>query len=167
MNRTTSPGGTLTIAPRPVPPVHVPITIGMTNAAISVAKYANERHQIWHSAQTGFKAALIRSLGPTLEGAIGPPPEGFKTISSRTILDEAKARYGTVDQMAFSKLEDLLASPLDHVHNFEKHIASQRKHMLMQTAAGYPIEEYRKVRIFRKSVIGHYQIAECMKTLTA
>jgi hypothetical protein len=65
--------------------------------------------------------------------------------------------------MAFSKLEDLLASPLDHVHNFEKHIASQRKHMLMQTAAGYPIEEYRKVRIFRKSVIGHYQIAECMK----
>ncbi len=74
MNRTTSPGGTLTIAPRPVPPVHIPITIGMTNAAISVAKYANERHQIWHTAQTGFKAALIRSLGPTLEGAIAPPP---------------------------------------------------------------------------------------------
>jgi hypothetical protein len=65
--------------------------------------------------------------------------------------------------MAFSKLEDLLASPLDHVQNFEKHIASQKKHMLVQTAAGYPIEEYRKVRIFRKSVSGHYQIAECMK----
>ena len=74
MNRTASPGGTVTIAARPVPPVHVPITIGITNAAISVAKYANERHQIWHSAQTGFKAALIRSLGPTLESAIGPPP---------------------------------------------------------------------------------------------
>jgi hypothetical protein len=75
MNRTASPGGTVTIAARPVPPVHVPITIGMSNAAISVAKYSNERHQIWHSAQTGFKAVLIRSLGqgPTLEGVIGPP----------------------------------------------------------------------------------------------
>ena len=103
MNRNTSPGGTLTIAPRPVPPVHIPITMGMTNAVISVAKYANERHQIWHNAKTGFKAALIRSLGPTLEGAIGPPPDGFKTISTRTIMDETKARYGTVDQMAFSK----------------------------------------------------------------
>jgi hypothetical protein len=35
--------------------------------------------------------------------------------------------------------------------------------MLMQTAAGYPIEEYRKVRIFRKSVTGHHQIVEYMK----
>ena len=74
LNRATSPGGTLTIAPRPVPPVHSPISIGMTNAAISVAKYDNERHQIWHDSRVAFKLALIRSLGPTLEGAIGPPP---------------------------------------------------------------------------------------------
>jgi hypothetical protein len=31
--------------------------------------------------------------------------------------------------------------------------------MLMQTTAGYPIEEHRKVRIFRKSVLGHHLIA--------
>jgi hypothetical protein len=74
MNRTTSPGGTLTIAPRSTIPAHIPITNGMTNSAISVAKYANDRHQIWHDAQTSFKTALIRSLGPTLEGAIVPPP---------------------------------------------------------------------------------------------
>ncbi len=33
----------------------------------------------------------------------------------------------------------------------------------MQIAAGYPIEEYRKVRLFRLSVAGHYQIAQCLR----
>ena len=45
LNRTHSPGGTLAVAPRPLPPIHVPITGGMTNSAISVAKYNNDRHQ--------------------------------------------------------------------------------------------------------------------------
>jgi hypothetical protein len=31
--------------------------------------------------------------------------------------------------------------------------------MLMQTTAGYPIEEHRKVRVFRKSVMSHHLIA--------
>ena len=110
MNRTRSPGGTTTVAPRPIPQVHVPITMGMTNAQISVAKYANDRHLIWHDAQTTFKSALIRSLGPTLEGAIGPPPDGFKMISPSQILAEVKLRYGTVDQVAFEKMEDILAA---------------------------------------------------------
>jgi hypothetical protein len=163
MNRTRSPGGTTTVAPRPIPQVHAPITMGTTNAQISVAKYANDRHLIWHDAQTTFKSALIRSLGPTLEGAIGPPPDGFKMISPSQILAEVKLRYGTVDQVAFEKMEDILAAPLDNIQNLEKHIATQKKHMLMQTAAGYPIEEYRKVRLFRKSVTAHHQIAECMR----
>ena len=37
--------------------------------------------------------------------------------------------------------------------------ANMRQHMLMQTTAGYPIEEHRKVWIFRKSVLGHHLIA--------
>ena len=83
LNRTHSPGGTLTVAPRPTPPVHVPITSGMTNANISVAKYTNDRHQTWHDALASFKGKLIKSLGPTLEGTIGPPPDGFKLLSVR------------------------------------------------------------------------------------
>ena len=74
LNRSNSPGGTLSIKPRPVAPAHTPIVMGMTNAAISVAKYDNDRHQTWHDAQVSFKSALIRSLGPTLGCAIGPPP---------------------------------------------------------------------------------------------
>ncbi len=32
----------------------------------------------------------------------------------------------------------------------------------MQTSAGYPLEEYRKVQIFRKSVAMHHQLRECL-----
>jgi hypothetical protein len=66
LNRSNSPGGTLTIAPRPTLLTHMPITMGMTNATISVAKYENDRHQTWHTAQESFKAALIRSLASAL-----------------------------------------------------------------------------------------------------
>jgi hypothetical protein len=54
--------------------VHVPIVNGMTNSAISVAKYANEMHQAWHNASVDLKASMTRSLGPTLAGTLGPPP---------------------------------------------------------------------------------------------
>jgi hypothetical protein len=76
-------------------------------------------------------------------------------------MDDLKARYGKVDQVVtLARMEEVLATPLDHVQNLEKHIASQKRHMLMQTSAGYPLEEYRKVLNFRKSVIAHHQIRE-------
>ncbi len=136
--------------------------MGMTNAAISAAKYENERHMMWHTAQASFKSPLIRSLGPSLEGAIGPPPDGFQMISAKDIMDNVKTRYGKFDQMAFARMEEVLATPLDHVQHLEKHVATQKRHMLMQTSAGYPLEEYRKVLIFRKSVTIHPKIMECL-----
>jgi hypothetical protein len=101
-------------------------------------------------------------LGPTLEGTIGPSPDGFKNLTVHEIVNAVRTKYGTVDQMALAKMEEVLTSPLDHVANLDKHLASFKQHMLMQTAAGYSIEEYRKVRIFRQSVSGHYQIAQCL-----
>jgi hypothetical protein len=93
-NRSTFPNGTITVAARPALPVHVPITAGMTNAQISVAKYANDRHTMWHKAKDTFKAVLIRILGPTLAGSIAPLPNGFKTMQVTDIMDTVKARYG-------------------------------------------------------------------------
>ncbi len=110
LNRAHSPGGTLNIAPRPLPPLHVPIIAGMTNSAISVAKYSNDRHQIWRDALATFKSRLIRSLGPTLEGTIGPPPDGFKLLAVQQIMDDVRTKYGTVDQMALAKMEEVLTT---------------------------------------------------------
>jgi hypothetical protein len=113
--------GTIRIAPRPLPPIHVPIIAGMTmtNSSISVAKYSNDRHQIWHDALASFKTKLIRILGFTLEGTIGSPPDESKLLSVQKIVDEVKTKYGTVGQMAFAKMEDVLNSPLDHVTNLD------------------------------------------------
>ena len=162
-NRSVAPDGTIVIAPRPLPPVHIPITNGMTNANIAVAKYNNDRHATWHEAQETFKEMIIRSLGSTLEGTIGPPPNGFTLLTVQQIVTAVKAKYGTVDQMALAKMEDILTSPLDHVQNLDKHLANLKQHMMMQIAAGYQIEEYRKVSIFKRSVIGHHQIAQCLQ----
>ena len=162
-NRTVEADGSITIAPRPQAPLHIPITNGMTNANISVAKYSNDRHATWHEAQETFKAMLIRSLGPTLEGTLGPPPDGFTLLSVQEIVNAVKNKYGTVDQMALSKMEDILTSALDHVQNLDKHLANLKQHMMMQIAAGYKIEEYRKISIFKRSVIGHHYIAQCLQ----
>ena len=77
-------------------------------------------------------------------------------------MDAVRAKYGTVDQLALDKMEDILATPLDHVSNLDKHLAKLRQHMLMQTAAGYSIEPYRQVKLFRRSVSSHHHIVQCL-----
>ncbi len=74
LNRSSSPNGTLTIAARPVIPAHIPITMGMTNAAISVAKYENERHLTWHTSQArahSFGALDLPSMVPSAHPRMG------------------------------------------------------------------------------------------------
>ncbi len=83
---------------------------------------------------------------------------GLSTVSVPQIVHAVTGFFGTVDQIALNKMEDILAAPLDNVTNLDKHLTNMRQHMLMQTTAGYPIEEHRKVRIFRKSVLGHHLI---------
>jgi hypothetical protein len=73
-SRSTSPNGTITVAPCPTSPAHVPIVGGMNTTAIAVAKYTNDRHQIWHEAKTVLKRCIVDSMGPTLAATFGPPP---------------------------------------------------------------------------------------------
>ncbi len=129
MNRSFAPDGTLVIAQRSIEPTHVPITNGMTNAQIAVARYNNDRHVIWHDAKAALKTEIIRSLGSTLASTIGPPPMGFTstTLSVPQITDAVKGFYGTVDQMALNKMEDILASPLDQVSNLDKQLANEEE----------------------------------------
>jgi hypothetical protein len=79
-----------------------------------------------------------------------------------TCISFACTEYGVVDQIALNKMEEIITTPLDTVVNYDKHLARLRQYILMQTAACYPIEEYRKVRIFRKTVGGHHQITQCL-----
>jgi hypothetical protein len=83
-------------------------------------------------------------------------------MSLGNIVAAVRTKYGVVDQIALNKMEEIITSPLDNVSSYDRHLAQLRQYILMQTAAGYPIEEYRKVRIFRKTVGGHQQIAQCL-----
>jgi hypothetical protein len=134
----------------------------MTNAQISVAKYGNDRHEIWHKARETFKATLIRSLGPTLAGSIAPPPNGFKTIQAMEIMDAVEVRYGAVDQVALDRMAETLAAPLSNVRDLTKHLSRLTRHILMHEAAGFPLDDYIRVRFFRKTVMHHPQIAACL-----
>jgi hypothetical protein len=154
-NRSISPGGTIHIAQRPVIPAHVPITAGMLNAQISVAKYDNDLYEILHSAKETFKAKLVRSLGPTLARTIDPPPHGFKTVQLMDIMEAVEDRYGIIDQVALQRMQESLSSPLEHVRDLNKHLAMFTQHILMHEAAGFPIEDYLRVRYFCQSVLHH------------
>ena len=125
----------------------------MTNAQISVATYANDRHEVWHKAKETFKTGVIRSLGPTLSGTIGSPPNGFRNITLMDIMDAVHDRYSTVDQVALNRMEETLSSPLANVRDLNKHLAKLNRSIMMHEAAGFPIEDYVRVRLFRKSVI--------------
>ncbi len=93
-NRVVAADGTVSVAPRPAEPVHISITNGTTNAQISVAKYSNERHAIWHQAKAALKADIIRSLGPTLASTIGPPPQDSPRYWCPTLWQRSRVSTG-------------------------------------------------------------------------
>jgi hypothetical protein len=136
----------------------------MTGNAIAVAKYSNDRHQIWNEAKTVLKRGIVESLGPTLSATFGPPPHGFTLRSIRQILVDIRTKFANVDAVALEALEDHLLTPLESVYGLEKHVSRLTRYILMSDSAGFPIEEYRRVRLSRKSVQGHHQIARTLET---
>jgi hypothetical protein len=85
-------------------------------------------------------------------------------ISTGTIMAQVCDKYGALDKVGLDKLDDLLIEPLDHVRNLDKHLARLFKTILMSETAGFPVDELRRVKIFRKSVRGHHQIAQTLTT---
>ena len=152
------------ITARPIEPNHAAIIAAMTGPTIAVHAYGNKKHEMWHKAKEQFKAALIRSLGPTLSATIAPPPIGFKMMSLLDIMTRVAAKYATVDVTALDRMEAIMNTPMDHVTNLEPHLAKLTRHINMHVAAGFDIEEYRRVKFFRQSVQHHPQIAKTLES---
>ena len=153
---------TTTITPRPVEPKHKTIAAGMTGPQIAVIKYGNDRHETWHNAKEKLKASIIRSLGPTLAGTVGPSPLGFKVMNMRDIITKVEAKYATVDWTSLNKMDDIMMTPLDNIANLDQHLARLTRHINMSVAAGFEVEEHRRVKMFRQSVQHHPQIARTL-----
>ena len=161
---TANAPATTAITGRPTEPTHKPITAGMTGPTIAINRYANERHETWHNAKEQLKAAIIRSLGDTLSTTIGPPPNGFKMMTIRTILEQVALKYATIDWTSLDKMEDIMVTPLDNVMLLDAHLTRLTRHINMSVAAGFNVEEYRRVKIFRQSVQHHPQIAKTLES---
>jgi hypothetical protein len=78
------------------------------------------------------------------------------------IMQAVEARYGAVDQVALDRMSETLSAPLDNARDLNKHLSRLTRHILMHEAAGFPLDEYIRVRIFRKSVMHLPQIAACL-----
>jgi hypothetical protein len=119
---------------------------------------------MWHEAKTVLKRSIVKSLGPTLFATFGPPPHGFTLRAIRQIMADINTKFANVDAVVLEALEDHLLTPLESAYGLEKHISRLTRYILMSDSAGFPIEEYRRVRLFRKSVQGHHQIARTLET---
>jgi hypothetical protein len=150
---------TTTNAQRSVEPKHKTIAAGMTGPQKTVIKYGNDHHETWHNAKEKLKASIIRSLGAILAGTVGAPPDGFKVMSMRDIIMKVETKYATVDWTSLNKMDDIMMTPLDNITNLDHHLARLTQHINMSVAAGFDVEEHRRVKMFRHSVQHHPQIA--------
>jgi hypothetical protein len=62
------------------------------------------------------------------------------------IMDAVHDRYNTVDQVALNRMEETLSSPLANIRDLNKHLAKLNRNIMMHEAAGFPIEDYVRVR---------------------
>jgi hypothetical protein len=161
---TAHAAATTTVAARPVEPTHSAIIAGMNGPAISIAQYGNKRHETWHNAKEQLKMTIVNSLETTLATTIAPPPLGFKVMNIRAIMDAVGLKYATVDWTSLNKMDEIMTTLLDNVMNLDKHLARLTRHINMSAAAGFNVEEYLRVKVFRQSVQHHHQIAETLKS---
>jgi hypothetical protein len=79
-------------------------------------------------------------------------------------MDEVNAKFENVDAVALDALEEVLLTPLESVYDLEKHVSQLTRYIMISNNSGFPIEEYRQARIFRKSVQGQFQISRTLET---
>jgi hypothetical protein len=79
-------------------------------------------------------------------------------------MDNINTKFENVDAVALDALEEVLLTPLESVYELEKHVARLTRYIMISNNSGFPIEEYRQVRIFRKSVQGQFQISRTLET---
>ncbi len=85
-------------------------------------------------------------------------------MTIRTILEQVALKYATIDWTSLNKMEDIMVTPLDDVMQLDSHVTRMSRHINMSVAAGFNVEEYRRVKIFRHSVQHDHQIAKTLES---
>jgi hypothetical protein len=154
-NKTIDGNEQIQIAARYQAPAYIEINNTMTSVDLFVAKASNDRLQIWIDSLESLKRAVIQSLGRTVRQIVRDSKIRFQRLSAREILIRVTARYGDMQKDTEAHLKEKMLTMLQNSDGLDSHISDLRELYDISDTAGFPVDEYRKVAIFRESVCAH------------
>ena len=163
-NATIDQNGQIQLAARFAPPVYVDIHNGMNNVDLYVAKALNERLQLWIDATEALKRALLKSLGRVVRQIIKPKTVRFQTMSIADIMQQVRKRYGKMEKDTRANLQDRMLTLLPTVEGIDTHMSNLLDMFEVSETAGFPIDMYRQVEIFRETVCAHPLVVKVLET---
>lgn len=161
-NITSDAHGTLVIANRYTPPVHVDVNGTMSSAELYVAKASNDELLQWVTHEEALKNAIVKSLGLVIRQIMQHPVHGFTLMSIRDILAKVRAKYGRMRTDTRKGLNELMTTRLSGTDNFDTHVSNLRELFTISTAGGHLVPEDERVEIFKESLLGHPIIAQAV-----
>ena len=159
----TMVNGQVQIAPRYTPPVYIEIVATMTNIELYVAKATNDKLQLWTDSAETLKRAVIKSLGRVVRQIVRAPRIRFQRMSVADIINRVRARFGRMQRDTKSALEAKMLTMLLTTDKLDTHISDLQDMFDVSETAGYPLDERRKVEIFRETVCAHPLILKVLE----
>jgi hypothetical protein len=163
-NTTTDNQGNVQIALRYQVPVYMDINNNMSSVELYVAKSSNDRLQIWIDAEESLKRAVIQSLGKTVRQVIRDSKTRFQRMSVADILARVTERYDTMQKDTKASLKEKMMTMLQTMDSLDTHISDLRELFDISTTTGFPIDEDRKVDMFRETVCAHPLIVKVLES---
>ena len=163
-NATIDANGQQQIAARFQRPVYTAIVNTMTSVELIVAKDNNDSLQFWIDSMETLKRAVIKSLGRVLRQIIKDKKVRFQQMSVADILARVRAKYGKMQKDTKLTLKERMTTLLPTLDGLDTHISNLQDMYEVSEIAGFPIDEDRKVEIFRESVCAQPLIAKLLET---
>ena len=163
-NAVPDQNGNIVIAPRYTPPVYVDIHDGMTNIAMYVANASNTKLQLWVDSLETLKRAVIKSLGKVIRQVIKESKVRFQLMTVADMIAKVRQRYGTMEKNTKANLKERMMTMLPTMDGIDTHISNLREMFDVSETAGFPVDNIRKIEIFRETVCAHPLIVKVLET---
>jgi hypothetical protein len=136
----------------------------MTSVDLYVAKASNDRLQVWIDAREVLKRTVIHSLGRVVRQIVRDSKTRFQRLSAADILVRVTARFGDMQKDTEAHLKEKMQTMLQNSDGLDSHISDLRELFDISDTAGFPVDEYRKVTMFRESVCAHPLILKVLES---
>ena len=163
-NAVPDQNGNIVIAPRYSPPVYVEIHDGMTNIAMYVANASNTKLQLWVDSLETLKRAVIKSLGKVIRQVIKESKVRFQLMTVADMVTKVRQRYGTMERSTKANLKERMLTMLPTMDGIDTHVSNLREMYDVSETAGFPVDNMRKIEIFRETVCAHPLIVKVLET---